>query len=137
MWKYNETSNLPNTSLYYNADEFYHYGVLGMKWGHHKKGTVKKNIQRPKARISKGSTSEVDRYYKNQRKNMLKMRIGSNMTYAGLGIGAFALKCKPNNVSESKKRKAALLVSGILSITGSAIVGKGIHDERKNIYNNR
>ena len=136
MWKYNETSNLPGNSLYHGVDELYHYGVLGMRW-HHKKGTVKKNAQRSKSRISKGSTSAVDRYYKNQRKNMLKMRIGSTMAYAGLGIGAFALKCKPSNVSESKKRKAALLVSGILSGTGSAIAGKGIHDERKNIYNNR
>ena len=109
MWKYNETNNLPGNSLYHSADELYHYGVLGMRWGHRN----------------------------NQRKNILKMRIGSNMAYAVLGIGAFALKCKPNNVSESKKRKAALLVSGILSGTGSAIAGKGIHDERKNIYNNR
>lgn len=36
MWKYNETSNLPGNSLYHSADELYHYGVLGMKWRHHK-----------------------------------------------------------------------------------------------------
>ena len=36
MWKYNETSNLPGDSIYHSADELYHYGVLGMKWGHHK-----------------------------------------------------------------------------------------------------
>ena len=36
MWKYNETNNLPGNSLYHSADELYHYGVLGMKWRHHK-----------------------------------------------------------------------------------------------------
>ena len=34
MWKYNNTSNLPGDSLYHSADELYHYGVLGMRWGH-------------------------------------------------------------------------------------------------------
>lgn len=36
MWKYNETDNLPGDSIYHSADELYHYGVLGMKWRHHK-----------------------------------------------------------------------------------------------------
>lgn len=36
MWKYNETNNLPGGSIYHSADELYHYGVLGMKWRHHK-----------------------------------------------------------------------------------------------------
>ena len=36
MWKFNETDNLPGNSLYHSADELYHYGVLGMKWKHHK-----------------------------------------------------------------------------------------------------
>lgn len=34
MWKYNETNNLPGDSIYHSADELYHYGVLGMRWGH-------------------------------------------------------------------------------------------------------
>ena len=34
MWKYNETENLPGNSIYHSADELYHYGVLGMRWGH-------------------------------------------------------------------------------------------------------
>ena len=34
MWKFNEIDDLPGNSLYHNADELYHYGVLGMRWGH-------------------------------------------------------------------------------------------------------
>lgn len=41
MWKYNETDNLPGNSLYHSADELYHYGVLGMRWGHRKNSAVR------------------------------------------------------------------------------------------------
>ena len=34
MWKYNETGYLPGNSIYHSSDELYHYGVLGMRWGH-------------------------------------------------------------------------------------------------------
>lgn len=36
MWQYNKTNNLPGDSIYHSADELYHYGVLGMRWGHRK-----------------------------------------------------------------------------------------------------
>ena len=59
MWKYNETSNLPGNSLYHSADELYHYGVLGMRWGHHK-------IKRYKERLDRINTKREKMYNKGQ-----------------------------------------------------------------------
>ena len=48
MWKYNETDNLPGDSIYHSADELYHYGILGMRWGHRKSkiNTMNKELKR-------------------------------------------------------------------------------------------
>lgn len=43
MWRYNQTDNLPVDSIYHNADELYHFGILGMKWGHRKGWKYHKN----------------------------------------------------------------------------------------------
>lgn len=63
MWKYNNTNNLYGDSLYHSADELYHYGVLGMRWGHRKNSNVMKaynkfNNAKAKAELT-GSNSAL------------------------------------------------------------------------------
>lgn len=62
MWKYNETDNLPGNSLYHSTDELYHYGVLGMRWGHRKNSNVRaahKEYKQAKREYRKASVKNI------------------------------------------------------------------------------
>lgn len=62
MWRYNQTNNLPVDSFYHNADELYHYGVLGMRWRHRK--ALKQEIRNAKKAYKLRNSKIQDRYFK-------------------------------------------------------------------------
>lgn len=130
MWKYNETDNLPGKSLYHSVDELYHYGILGMHWGHRKAQMSKINN---KKRSGKGPTNkQIDDYVNNTRKNVRRGRLGSTMAVAGAGLYGMARRAKPTNSKE-------LAANRIARILGASMVGGGsalyVDSNRKNIKN--
>lgn len=130
MWKYNKTDNLPGKSLYHSTDELYHYGILGMHWGHRKAQISKINN---KKRSSKPPTNkQIDDYVKNTRKNVRKGRFGSTMAVAGAGLYSMARRAKPTNSKELAANRVARILGASMVGGGSALY---IDSNRKNIKN--
>lgn len=82
MWKYNETNNLPGDSIYHSADELYHYGVLGMRWGHHNRNQLSAELKELKGydRYAKKhpnslGASKISTHIRNKQINKLKKEI--------------------------------------------------------------
>ena len=82
MWKYNETNNLPGNSLYHSADELYHYGVLGMRWGHRNRSQLSAELKELKGydRYAKKhpnslGSSKISTHIRNKQINKLKKEI--------------------------------------------------------------
>lgn len=109
MWKYNETNNLPGNSLYHSADELYHYGVLGMKWKHHK------------ARLE-----EYDRKFEKGTNRILSKT--KNMNSANKQISNLSKKLDNEykdsieyKIKRDKRIKAAKIVAGSAVVAGGAL----------------
>jgi hypothetical protein len=87
MWIYNQTYNLPGDSLYHNADELYHYGILGMKWG------IRKEYKPVNSKINK-KDNKKDNNKKTSNKGLTKKQkvligIGAAATITALGVIAY------------------------------------------------
>jgi len=135
MWIYNETKNLPGDSLYHSADELYHYGVLGMKWKHHKarlaeydkkfeRGTnkilsstknmnsVNKKLNSLERKLNKEYKDSIDYKIKRDKRIKIAKVVGGT---AAVAAGAYAVhkyfQKKGIKIETDHARKARELVS--------------------------
>ena len=134
MWKYNETSNLPGDSIYHSADELYHYGVLGMRWGHRKNPAVKA--------AHKAYKQSKREYRKESVKNLKNVFRKSTWIAGAKNLEDYKKSHKGLTDARNKREKAAFkLIDAAakdaydkkLSKTGSK--AKAIKAEQKVYYN--
>lgn len=144
MWKYNETSNLPGDSMYHSADELYHYGVLGMRWGHRKSkiNTMNKELKRyrklekeeKKKRILNKIESErykkansrikklgVNKYRKTQKIARVGSVIGGALT-ANATLGAIRSTSHFIKKKETGKAVVSSLLAGFGAVATSGYI---------------
>ena len=154
MWKYNETDNLPGDSIYHSADELYHYGILGMRWGHRKSkiNTMNKELKRyrklekeeKKKRILNKIDSErykkantkikklgVNKYRKTQKIARVGSVIGGALS-ANATLGAIRSTSRFIKKKETGKAVVSSLLAGFGAIATSGYISAN-REARRNI----
>ena len=127
MWKYNETDNLPGNSLYHSADELYHYGVLGMRWGRRKSVSNTQKLHKYK-RLEKRikENRETDRKIRKEGSKTVRLKGKVKLGIAGLnaGIGSMGIKDLVKHPEYSKGKKIARAALVGLSAFNTYTYGK-------------
>ena len=154
MWKYNETDNLPGDSIYHSADELYHYGILGMRWGHRKSkiNTMNKELKRYRKlekeekkkqilnkidseRYKKANTKikklGVNKYRKTQKIARVGSVIGGALS-ANATLGAIRSTSRFIKKKETGKAVVSSLLAGFGAIATSGYISAN-REARRNI----
>ena len=96
MWRYQNTDNI-YIGRFQDNNELYHYGVLGMRWGHRKTNYGKnainnyKKVEKEKRKMAENNKTNSNNSKKKKMSTGKKIAIGAAVT-AGIIAGVYAHK---------------------------------------------